>query len=69
VLVERGLPLLAVVGPVVPHLISKVATEEASYLFGSWVLTVEEPTGGEVVGIATERELRVGGEGLLWVVL
>ena len=50
---KERLPL-AVVGPVVPDLISEVAAEEASDLFRTWVLAVEEPSGGKVVGLPVE---------------
>jgi len=31
--------------PVAPNFVGEVAAEEASYLFGSWVLTIEEAAG------------------------
>jgi hypothetical protein len=61
------LALLPVVGPVAPDLISEVAAEESSYLFGSRLLAVEKSTGGEVVEFAVYAELLVGDYLLVWV--
>jgi hypothetical protein len=61
--------LLGVVGPVVPNVVGKVAAEEASHLFRSRILPIEEPTGGEVVGISPDLELLVGSEMLFWIIL
>src|SRR5215210_3840487 len=59
---------LAVIGSVVPDFVGEVAAEEASYLFGARVSTVEEPTGGEVVEVAIYRELQVRRDHLVRVV-
>ncbi|MBV9453361.1 MAG: hypothetical protein JOZ19_04470 [Rubrobacter sp.] len=45
-----------------PDFIGKVPAEEATHLFRSRVLAVEESAGGEVVGLAGRRELLVRGE-------
>ena len=52
-----------------PNVVGKVTAEEASYLFRSRILPIEEPTGGEVVGISTDLELLVGSEMLFRIVL
>jgi hypothetical protein len=53
----------------VPDLVGKVAAEEAPHLFGPWVLAVEEPAWSEVVDLSAKRELLVGSEGLIRIVL
>jgi hypothetical protein len=61
--------LLAVIYSVVPYLIRKVATEEASYFLGPRFLAVEKPTRRKVVDLAAHGELLVGGDAGLWVTL
>jgi hypothetical protein len=53
----------------VPDIVGQVATEEASYLFGTGVLAVEETTRGKVVSLAILHELLIGGQDLIRVVL
>ncbi len=54
--------------PVAPNLVAEVAAEEASYLFRSGILPIEEATGGEVVGVTRNLELLVRDDRLLRVV-
>ena len=55
--------------PVVPDFIGEVSAEEASHLFRSGVLAVEEAAGGEVVGFTGSRELLVRGECQVRIIL
>src|SRR5438270_4060331 len=61
--------LLAVVDPVMPDLVRKIATEEAPYFFCPWLFAVEKPTRCKVVGLVVYREFLVGSDVLLWMVL
>lgn len=57
------------VGPEAPGPVGEVAAEGSSCLFGSWIPTVEQPVGGEIVGLSSYRKLLVGSEGRLRLVL
>lgn len=61
--------LLAIVCSVLPYLIRKVSTEEASYLFCPRILAVEKPTRSKVVSLVLYRELLVRSDIPLWIVL
>jgi hypothetical protein len=58
----------SIVGSVVPDLVAQITAEEASYLVGPGIPAIEEPAGGEVVGLSIYRELRVRRDYLVWVV-
>src|SRR5919199_3042932 len=60
---------LPVIGPVVPDLVGEVTAEETAYLLCSGILAVEESTRGKIVGLPVDRELPVGDEDLVRVVL
>jgi hypothetical protein len=60
--------MLGAVDSVVPYLVAKVPTEEASHLFRTGVLAVEETSRGEVVSTTTDGELLVGSQLLVRVV-
>src|SRR5947209_2481686 len=60
---------LAVVRSVVPGLVSEVAAAESSRFFCFRVLTVEKPTGSEVVDLLVREELLVRDQGFLGTVL
>ena len=67
---DPGLPnkresYLPIVCSIVPNLVGEVAAEEALYLLGPRVSTVEEPTRSKVVEPAVHRELQVGRDRLL----
>ena len=52
-----------------PDLVGEVTAEETAYLLCSGILAVEKSTRGEIVGLPVDRELPVGDEDLVRVVL
>src|ERR671916_2008786 len=62
--------VLPVIAPIAPNPIAQVAAADPTYSFSTAVLTtVEEPARSEVIGPRVERELLVGGEEFVRIVL
>src|ERR671916_2760874 len=63
--------VLPIIAPIAPNPIGEVAAQDPTYSFSTTAIltTVEQPPRSEVIGPRVERELLVGGEGFVGIVL